>query len=415
MRKLIKVLCGICTALSVIAFSLIYIGCRVIPDTVTIVDSVRYKTPTVFGIPVYNSTGANKASNKFLNGEKTKKETEIKLLNIIPVKTAEITNTKRKYVIPGGEVFGIKLYTDGVMIVGTDTIDGENGSENPAETAGLRVGDVIKKVNGKSVTSVKKLVSCISESRGKIIKFTVLRNNKTIDVEFKCVKEKNTGKYKAGLWVRDSTAGIGTVTFYNPENNAFGGLGHAICDIDTERIMPMSGGEMAETYVNGIYKSSKGSVGELCGVFTGKTTGKLCINDNTGIFGYIDKKTAKTDTLPVAVKQEIHEGKVKIICTLDKDGPKYYDAEIVKIYKNSQSINKDMVIEITDEELLRKTGGILQGMSGTPIIQDGMLIGAVTHVLVNNPKQGYAIFAERMTETAECREMKKFEELKKAS
>lgn len=410
MRNLIKALCVVCTAVCVFVFSLIFFGYKTIPDDIKTVENVSYKAPTVFGISVFNSTGTSsfEAGAVLGTAQAPQNEAQIKLFNIIPVKNTKIINSKRQYVISGGDIFGIKLYTDGVIVVGTDTIDGENGLENPAETAGLKTGDIIKAVNGEKVTTVKKLVAFIKESKGESVELSVLRNNKTITVSFKCVKEKSSGKYKAGLWVRDSTAGIGTVTFYNTENNSFGGLGHAICDVDTEKIMPLGKGEMVEAYVKGIYQSSKGNIGELCGVFTGKVLGELCINNNTGIYGYTTESLPRTNVTPVAVRQEVHEGKVKIICTIDETGPSVYDAEIIKIYKNSASVNKDMVIEVTDRRLIEKTGGILQGMSGTPIIQDGMLAGAITHVFVNNPRQGYAIFAEKMIETSESREMQKY-------
>lgn len=409
MRNLIKFFCSAIAFLCAVIFSLVYIGCKFIPDSVITVEEKRYEAPKILGLNLFNSEETvTKVGSVLGTAQAQQNETQIKLLNIIPVKNTKITNSKRQYVIPGGEVFGIKLYTDGVIIVGADTINGINGDENPAETAGLKVGDIIISVNGKKITEIKQLSAAVRESGGNPMKITVLRGNKNINVTFKCVKEKSDGKYKAGLWVRDSTAGIGTVTFYNSENLSFGGLGHAICDVDTERVMPLGKGEMVEAYVKGFYKSNKGNIGELCGVLTGKVLGNLCINNNTGLYGYMNSDIEKKDLLPVAVRQEVHEGKVKIICTIDTYGPRYYDAEIVKVYSNASSVNRDMIIEITDSELLAKTGGILQGMSGTPIIQDGMLVGAITHVLVNNPRQGYAIFSERMLETSKCREMQKY-------
>lgn len=407
MRSLIKIFSFLCTVVCAVLFSLICFGERAIPDSITTVENNGYEAPKILGVSFFNSNVVSKAGAVLGTAQASQNEAQISLLNIIPVKNTRITNSKRQYVIPGGEIFGIKLYTDGTVVVGMDSIESENGAVNPAEKAGLKIGDIIKSVNGEKITSTAQLAGLIEKSAGSEMSFSVFRDDSLMEIGFKCVKEKSSGKYKAGLWVRDSTAGIGTVTFYNPENNSFGGLGHAICDIDTDEIMPMEKGDMAEAYVNGLYKSSAGSVGELCGVFTGNNTGILCINDETGIYGYTacEKQDGQ---LPVAVKQEIHEGNAQIICTIDKNPPEYYDVKIVKVFSNSSSVNKDMIIEITDEKLLSKTGGILQGMSGTPIIQDGMLVGAITHVFVNNPKQGYAIFAERMLETSVCREMQKY-------
>lgn len=408
MRSFIKFVSIIFTVFSAIVFSLIYVGDRIIPDDVTTVENTGYEAPKIFGVAVFKSSTVSEAGAALGTAQASQNETQIKLLNIVPVKKSKITNSKRQYVIPGGDVFGIKLYTDGVIIVGADSIETDDGKKNPAEDAGLKIGDIIKSVNGNSVSRTSEISQYIRENNDGNISMKVQRGNETLNISFTCVKEKDTGKYRAGLWVRDSTAGLGTVTFYNPDNNSFGGLGHAICDVDTEEIMPIAHGEMAEAYVNGMYKSSSGNVGELCGVFTGEKCGDLCVNNDTGVYGYTDKFDCGQNKIPVAIRQEVHTGAVQIICTVDKSGPKTYDAKIVKIYQNSDSVNKDMIIEVTDNELLSKTGGILQGMSGTPIIQDGMLIGAVTHVFVNNPKQGYAIFAEKMLETSECRDMQKF-------
>lgn len=401
MRSLIRIIFGLCAALCTLIFSLILFGNAKIPDNLITVEDEVYETPEIFGISVFNSETENEVGVVMGTARASQKKTEIKLLNIIPVKDAKITNTKREYVIPGGEVFGIKFYTDGIIVVGTDAIKTENGNENPAESAGLLIGDIIKSVDGVKVTEISDLKKHLEKSNGENLVFEIERNSNPLKVNFRCVKEKLSGKYKAGLWVRDSTAGLGTVTFYSCENKAFGGLGHAVCDVDTEEIMPMSQGEMVEAYVNGIYKSSKGNIGELCGVLTGKVIGELNTNCETGVYGITNSGISKFEKLPVAVRSEVKEGDVQIICSVDKSGPRYYNAKIVKIYSNSPSVNKDMIIEITDNVLLEKTGGILQGMSGSPIIQNGMLVGAVTHVFVNNPKQGYAIFAEKMIETSE--------------
>lgn len=409
MRYFIRILSIFCSALCVIIFSLIYLGCRFIPDNITIVENSRTVVPNFFGASMYGVKGVYETGVAEGTARTSQNETEVTLLKIIPVKNAKITGTKRQYVTIGGDIFGIKLYTNGVIVVSTDTIETDEGSVNPAKEADLRIGDIIISVNGTDIQSVKHLSSIIQESNGEYVNMTVLRSGIEKKISFRTVKEKISNKYRAGLWVRDSTAGIGTVTFYKTDNNSFAGLGHAICDTDTDKIMPMKSGEMAEAYVNGFYKSSNGSVGELCGVFTGKNTGVLCVNDETGIYGYTTK-TINGKMYPVAVKQEVHEGEAQIFCTIDNSEPKLYNVKIVKVNSNSASVNKDMVIEITDEELLSKTGGILQGMSGTPIIQDGMLVGAVTHVFVNNTKQGYAIFAERMLETSVCQDMKKYEQ-----
>lgn len=409
MCNFFKTLSAICTALCVVVFSLVYFGQKNIPDKITTIENSTYEFKRVFGISLFRLDYEDEKRVASGTARASQNEVEIDLLNIIPVKTAEITNSKRKYVILGGELFGVKLYTDGVLVVDTDMVETENGKVNPAQEAGLRVGDIIKSVNNEKISSTKSLANKIQASNGEKMKFDIVRNNRNLTIEFETFKEKATGKYKAGLWVRDSTAGLGTVTFYNSSNNSFAGLGHGIYDVDTNEIMPMNNGKVFNAYANGIYKSSTGSVGELCGIITGKSIGELCLNNDMGVYGFTE--TDKTEAVPVAVKQEVTTGKAKIYCTLDDSGVKSYDIEIKKIYSNSDSVNKDMIIEVTDKALLEKTGGIVQGMSGSPIIQNGKLVGAVTHVFVNDPTKGYAIYIERMLETVEdMAEEQKFED-----
>ena len=410
MQSIIRILTTIGAFLCTIIFVLVYVGNNVIPDKITIIDDSNYIAPKILGVDIYNSDFSDELNASAEKNRLSQNNAQIELLNIIPIKDVKITNTKRSYVVIGGEVFGIKLYTNGVIVVGTDSIETENGIENPAEEANLKIGDIIKKYNDIEIESTAHFTELIQQNQGDTAVLTIDRAGQELELNFASVKENISGKYKAGLWVRDSSAGIGTVTFYNPQNNSFGGLGHPICDVDTNEIMPMKNGEMADAYVNGYYKSSNGNVGELCGVLTGKCNGRLCLNDETGIYGFLSNQI-KGELTPVAVRQEIQLGEAQIICTIDKNSPQYYNVKITKIFSNSNSVNKDMIIEITDENLIQQTGGILQGMSGTPIIQNGMLVGAITHVFVNNPRQGYAIFAERMLETSESREMEKYQQL----
>ncbi len=410
MRIFLKFLSMVCAVLCAFIFVLVYFAQISVPQKITTIDKNGYQFPEMFGLNFFNVKIESELDVSRNNNTEIQQEAKIQLFDIIPVKSVQITNTKRKYVIPGGEIFGIKLYTDGVIVVDTDIVLTENGEINPALKSGLLVGDIIKSIDGQSIVSTKHLSKVLEKSQGNEILIVVSRDNKEVSIKFKTYKDVTSGKYKAGLWVRDSTAGLGTVTFYNPENSSFAGLGHPIYDVDTKTIMPMKNGEMAETGIKGLYKSSNGVVGELCGVLTGKIKGTLCINCEEGIYGFT--KCNKIELMPIAVRQEIKQGKAQVICTIDNSGPKYFDIEIVKVYSNSPTVNKDMVVKIIDNELIKKTGGIVQGMSGSPIIQNGMIIGAVTHVFVNEPTQGYAIFAERMYETSVSREMEKYEQLK---
>jgi stage IV sporulation protein B len=379
-------------------YSAIFVGEKTIPDNITVIENEDINISSVLGMNLYSLGYENQFDAVMKTSNVPQKATKVKFLNIIPVKDTVIKNAKRQYVIPGGELFGIKLYTDGVIIVDFEEIETETGKICPAKIANLKVGDIVKSVNKINVTSSSHFSKLLQESKGEKMQISVLRNEKIINVTFETILEKDSGKYRAGLWVRDSTAGLGTVTFYNKISNTFAGLGHPIYDIDTNEIMPMKSGVMAEVTLSGLNKSSFGKVGELCGILTGGENGVLFLNDVTGIYGY--SVSDKTTQIPVAVRTEIKEGKADIICTVNDSGPQIYEVEITKIYSNSLSVNKDMVIKVTDDNLLNITGGIVQGMSGSPIIQNGMLVGAVTHVFVNNPKQGYAIFAERMLETS---------------
>lgn len=405
MRNFVKCFSVFIAGICVFIFAIIILGQLAIPKEVIVAENSKYEAPKIFGISLFTCkepvASVGIVNTKALNNEEN---VQVNFLNIIPVKRTNIKSVKRHYVVLGGEIFGIKLFTDGVLVVDTESVKSGGNAVNPAEKSGIKIGDIIKSVNGKTVLTNKALSEIIEKSNGEELNVTIVRGNDMLNVSFASVKEDATGKYKAGLWVRDSTAGIGTVTFYNPENNSFGGLGHAICDIDTGEIMPMVNGEMAKAYVKGLYKSSNGCVGELCGVFTGERQGSLCVNCEKGMYGF-PASIPQNKTVPVALQNEVKKGEAEIVCTVDENGPKIYKIEIVKLLKKSGEINKDMIIKITDPELLSKTGGILQGMSGSPIIQNGMLVGAVTHVFINDPTQGYAIFADKMLETSACEEM----------
>lgn len=414
MRNLIKCFSMFLAVVCVFIFSLLVIGQFIVPKTVVLIENTNYETPKLFGVSLYSSNKVEASVGSVRGVPVSENYLDINLFNIIPVKRTNVKTVKRKYVVLGGEIFGIKLFTDGVLVVDTESVESNGKKISPADKAGIKVGDIIKSVNGETVYTSKRLSEIIEKSYGSTIKMVIVRNGKTMDIEFSTVKEDATEKYKAGLWVRDSTAGIGTVTYYNPENGSFGGLGHAICDVDTGKVMPMINGEMADAYVNGFYKSSAGTVGELCGVFTGNCNGNICVNCEMGMFGYCNT-IPNNITVPVAVSSEVKVGEAEMICTIDKNCPKKYKIEIVKMTNNSSEKNKDMVIKITDSELLSKTGGILQGMSGSPIMQNGMLVGAVTHVFVSDPTQGYAIFVDKMLETSVCQEMSSYYEKSKAS
>ena len=315
--------------------------------------------------------------------------------NNVYAKAAKSVPVSRQYVVVSGDVFGIRLYSDGILVVGTNYVKTKDGSENPAQLAGLKVGDVIKAINGRRVTRNSDFSTAVNASGGNEIELLVSRNNEDRVIKFFPVLSAEDNKYNAGLWVRDSTAGIGTLTYFDRDSLNFAGLGHGICDVDTGELMPLLGGDTVYAEVIGSYKGTKEETGELCGAFSDEILGPLTENTEFGIFGSISGDQVCGTLMPVATKDEVKTGKAKIISTVDENGPKEYEIEITKIYRNSDS-SKCMAITVTDKKLIEKTGGIIQGMSGSPIIQDGMLVGAVTHVLVHDPLRGYGIFAEKM-------------------
>lgn len=333
-------------------------------------------------------------------------EASFRLFGVVPLKKVNLTVTKPMELIPGGYPTGIRFVTDGVMVVGMGNVETADGLKNPAYDAGVRVKDIILKVNGKKVGSSKELGEHFRASGGKAVTLTVKRNNATIKIQVSPAKSAQDGLYRAGLWVRDSTAGIGTITYIDPATGRFGALGHGISDIDTGEIMPLSTGSVLKAVIIDIRKGVSGDPGELKGIFMEtENTGRLYKNTEEGIYGQLNEGFYKSlKTVKVGYKQDVTEGEAVILSCIDGSQPKVYKIEIVRAYKSGHEKTKNMLIRVTDSELLQKTGGIVQGMSGSPILQNGKLIGAVTHVLVNDPARGYGIFIENMLQhTAELK------------
>lgn len=324
---------------------------------------------------------------------------EAKLFGVLPIKDVNVTVVEDKKLMAGGEVFGVKFFTKGVIVVNQTEIETASGNVNPSKTAGLKEGDVIISVDGTQVNTVEDIAHVVEHSYGRELEVCYIRDGEDEKCLLTPVLSLTDKKYKTGLWVRDSTAGIGTVTFYNPENGFFAGLGHGICDVDTGKLMPLLRGSVVDVEVTEIIKGKKGLPGEIKGSFDNKKRGVLTENTHCGVYGVMDNLSGrKTDKLfDIALKDEVKRGEASIFCCLDGDGVKEYDVEIEKITFDEDNY-KSFVIKVTDQSLIDKTGGIVQGMSGSPIIQDGKIVGAVTHVFVNDPTRGYGIFIENMLE-----------------
>ena len=398
MVKFIKSLSVVFCLISVAVFSVIIYGTRSIPDEIVLVSDKAVSSSNLF---TFEKTGENYRANSPESVDGGGYRVNVSLLNIIPVKTSTVHISRRHYVVPGGEIFGLKMYSKGVMVVATGAVETAGGSQNPALQAGLEAGDIIVSINGETVNESTRVSQLFRESNGEPMNVTVAKNGKIYETVFSPALSSTEGIYKAGLWIRDSAAGIGTITYYDENAGVYGSLGHAVCDVDTNSIIPILSGEAVKARITGCYKGVNGRAGELCGVFSGGTLGSILINGETGVYGFMKRVSIPDkDILPVATKSEVALGKAQIISTVDSEKPEYYNIEITKIFKNGDSV-RNMCIKVTDPVLTEKTGGIVQGMSGSPIIQNGMLVGAVTHVFINDSLRGYAIFAENMLDTSD--------------
>lgn len=308
---------------------------------------------------------------------------------------------ERKTLIPCGTPFGIKMLTDGVVVTDFGTVNGGYDCISPAQEAGIKKGDIITAINGITVFDSISLSNAVQNS-GEACTIDIIRDGQMLCLSAAPVLSESDGQYKLGLWTRDSCAGIGTMTFYDPENDIFGGLGHSVSDISTGMTLPLLEGEITAVTITDILKGSNGMPGELCGAFISDTeTGTVEINSDYGVFGYSDIAPVLNEPMEIAYNDEIRKGKATIYTTVAGMMPAEYEIEIEKIDYGSKSAARNMTIRITDSDLLSLTGGIVQGMSGSPIIQDGRIIGAVTHVLVNDSAMGYGIFIENMCDAAD--------------
>ncbi len=324
-----------------------------------------------------------------------------KLFGVLPVKEVNVEILPETYLVPGGDVFGVKFFTKGVIVIGSTEIETDKGFIKPADISDIRKNDIINKVNGTEVNTVESLAEIIVNCEGKPLKIEYTRGGKTKSTELLPVRSKADNKYKSGIWVRDSTAGIGTITYYNPQTGEFAGLGHGICDVDTGDLMPLLCGTVVDVNITDIIKGKSGEPGELKGSFSSVKTGEIYQNTSLGIFGKLNSAPSTIKSpIKAAGREEVTEGDAVILVNPDGKGIKEYSVMLSKIDKYSDG-TKCFVIEVTDKELISLTGGIVQGMSGSPILQNGKLIGAVTHVLVNDPTKGYGIFIENMLSEAE--------------
>ena len=341
-------------------------------------------------------------------GENIPKESivQVKLLDSITVKEVKVNVIDKTTVIPVGQISGLKLYTNGVMIVGMSEVKGEDNQKyKPYENSNIEVGDRIIKINEEEIQNTKNLIDVVNKSNGDSLEVEFVKNNEIFSTNITPVKMYDN-TYKLGLWVRDSSAGIGTLTVYEPETGNFAALGHGITDIDTGDLVEIQNGEFVTANIVSIVKGKKGNPGKIQGTIeNSKNIGTIYKNTDLGIYGTLTDLSAinidLSKQMKVARRSEIILGKATALCNIDESKVKEYEIEIEKIFINNNKDNKSMLIKVKDQDLIQKTGGIIQGMSGSPIIQNGKFIGAITNVLVNDPTQGYAVFGDIMVSQME--------------
>jgi len=326
---------------------------------------------------------------------------KLKLFGLIPLRSVKVDVVPKINIVPCGNTVGVKLYTDGVLIIGFSEFSDLNGRKiSPAKEAGVREGDIIESINNKKVNNIEDLTEIVRISEGKPLNMRIIRKDKKIHYKITPLKPANENEYKLGMWVRDSTAGIGTLTFYNPDTQKFGALGHGITDVDTGELLKVGKGSILNSKIISVKKGEKGKPGELKGVFIqeGSDLGIIEKNCEFGIFGKLQGTITSPYAQPmqIGLRHQIKEGPAYILSNIEGDKVEKFNVTIQKVIRQNDQSSKGMIIKITDPRLLNATGGIVQGMSGSPIIQDDKVIGAVTHVLVNDPTRGYGVFIEWM-------------------
>lgn len=329
-----------------------------------------------------------------------------RVFGLLPLKTMRVDVVPNKRIVACGNTIGVKMKVNGILVIGlsdVETLEGKNVL--PARDSGIKTGDLIIEANNAKINSINDLVKEVDKSKGEDLHLKFRRGNSVLETVVKAVRAADDKRFHLGLWVRDSTAGIGTLTFYDPDSMNFGALGHGITDIDTGALMPIESGEILESNILAIKKGRQGSPGELKGVFVEdrNNLGRINKNCDFGIYGKLNKEAANLvpgKQYPIALHNQVKEGPATILANIDGKTVEEYSVEIQKVSRQNINSSKGMIVKITDQRLLDSTGGIVQGMSGSPIIQQNRIVGAITHVLVNDPSRGYGIFIEWMLQNA---------------
>ena len=384
-----------------------------IPKTITVFEGQDYNfqkaAPVSAALVSHNSSIALAQDKHSVSLKAKEKGSNEMLLEFagIPIKKVDVKVLKDFRVIPGGQSIGVKLNTVGVLVVGHHLVNTLNGKKSPGEMAGIKVGDIITKINGTKIEKMADVAPFVQDAgeNGKALNLVISRESGKFTTKLTPLKDKGENTYKLGLYIRDSAAGIGTMTFVHPDSKKYGALGHVISDMDTKKPIVVEDGQIVRSTVTSIEKGSNGDPGEKLARFSSdhEIVGNIQKNSPFGIFGKLNKslKNGIMDKpLPIALSNQVKEGPAKILTVVNNDQVEEFDIEIVNTIPQKFPATKGMVIKVTDPKLLEKTGGIVQGMSGSPIIQNGKLVGAVTHVFVNDPTSGYGVHIEWMLDEA---------------
>lgn len=383
-----------------LTISLLYI-CNIsqIPDKIVLLEDEKINIKKLYGISF--ETRENESKEVWKNQITENQKVNVNLLGTIKVKEVSVTVYPKIKVIPTGNLIGLKLYTNGVLIIGTTEIKNQEGiMTKPYESLDIKEGDTILELGGQEIDSSQTLQNVINNSAGNTLEIKYVRNGeiKTGKITPSKVSEND---YKLGLWVRDSASGVGTMSFYEPETKKFAALGHGISDADTGDLLNIEKGEMVNSKIINVTKGQKGFPGEIKGSISKETAiGEVNQNTNFGIFGTLSSQPTTLEKyssgIEVALRNEIQTGKAIILATIENNQIEEFEVEITEIYEENNTDNKSMKIRISDEKLLEETGGIICGMSGSPIIQNNKVIGVLTNVLVSDPSIGYGVFSDIM-------------------
>ena len=371
-----------------------------IPTNLILLNDEKINIKTLFGVEL--KTQEEETIEAWQGQDIENQKIQVNLFGKIKVKEVSVTTLPQVKVVPIGKLIGLKLYTNGVLVIGmTELKNINNEIERAYEQTEIKEGDTILDVDNVEIDSIKTLQSVINESKGNDVQIKYARDGEILTSNIKPI-QVSENEYKLGLWVRDSASGVGTISFYEPNSRKFAALGHGISDVDTGELLNIETGEIVTSNIVNITKGKKGIPGEIKGsISNGLLVGEVNENTNFGIFGNLDNEISLTtdkyqEGIEVAVRDEIQLGEATVLCTVEGNKTEEYNIEITQINYDNNTNNKSMQVKITDEKLIEKTGGIICGMSGSPIIQNGKLIGVLTNVLVSDPQVGYAVFSDIM-------------------